>query len=260
MKPVLFKIVLGMLISVALFISSCETAQPDNQSAEDEARGSYIMADAFAVSNNEAGGGGGKSIPDCMVVVRDTLSNPKTLTITYTNCDFRGAVRNGTIHASYTVGAQGDRAISAVITFENYTFDGIEVEGTITTTFGGTILVPEIDVVAENMIFTFTDNRTVSYSSDLTFTFVDGFRDGVLNNIVYVVNGTSEGVNRLGKSYSAVYNTVRTEGDCGTGYPVSGTVTVNSDKGESVIDFGNGICDNIITVTNGGVSITITLD
>ncbi len=248
-----------MLLGVLAMVS-CEKSQPDNQSAEDEARGSYIMADAFAVSNNEAGGGGGKSIPECMTVVRYPDTNPKTMTITFNNCDYRGSVRNGTINVSYTVNEVGLRAVSATITFDNYTFDGVAVAGTVTSTFSGTLLIPEIHVLAQNMVFTFSDNRTISYSSDLTFTFVNGLGDGILENVVYEVSGTSEGVNRLGKSYTSVYSNVRFEGDCGSGYPVSGTVTVNSDKGESVIDFGTGTCDNIITVTNGGVSITITLN
>ena len=248
-----------MLLGVLAMVS-CEKAQPDNQSAEDDARGSYIMADAFAVSNNEAGGGGGKSIPECMTVVRVTETNPKSVTITFDNCDYRGSVRNGTINVTYTVGEVGQRAVNATITFENYTFDNVDVEGTITSTFSGTLLLPVIDVVSEDMLLTFPDNRTISYASDLTFSFVNGLGDGVLANVVYEVSGTSDGVNRLGESYSSVYSDVRYEGDCGSGYPVSGTVTINSDKGESIIDFGNGTCDNIITVTKGGVSITITLN
>jgi hypothetical protein len=260
MKTTILKTLFMTLLSGALFMGSCVKSQPDNQSAEDDARGSYIMADAFAVGNNEAGGGGGKSIPGCMTVVRNLDTNPKTVDITFDNCDYRGAVRNGIIHASFSLGPEGLRAVSASLTFENYTFEGIAVEGTITSTFGGTLLLPEIHVVSENMVLTFTDSRSISYSSDMTFAFVNGLGDGILENVVIEVSGTADGVNRQGKSYTSVYNAVRFEGSCGTGYPVSGTVTINSDKGESVIDFGDGTCDKIITVTNGNASITITLN
>jgi len=259
MKTNLLKI-LSVFFTIGLFaLVSCEKPDPDAQSAEDDARGSYIMADAFAIGNNEAGGGGGKAdLPDCVDVYRNEQD---TVILTFDNCDFRGATRNGSIIINYTRELDfGERAASIIITFDNYTMDGISVEGKITTTFGGTYIRPAIHVVSENMLATFTDGKTISWSSDKTFTIVSGFGDGDISTNIIEMSGTASGINRESKSYTSVYNAVRVERSCDAGYPVSGTVTIESDKGTSVIDYGDGTCDKIITVTNNGLTVEVTLN
>ncbi len=260
MKSNLFKF-LSVFFALSIFIlASCEKPDPDAQSAEDDARGSYIMADAFAVGNNEAGGGdGGKAEVPGMIVERNIMN--RTVTITFENCDYRGAIRNGIIHVSYSVpDLQYPRAVSITVTFENYTMDGISVEGTIVTTYGGTFLVPAIHIVATNMIATFPNQETLNWSADQTYTMTFGFGDGDISNNVVEMSGTAEGTNREGNVFNSIYSAVTVERSCEAGYPVSGTVTIESDKGTSVIDYGEGECDKIITVTNNGITITITLD
>ena len=89
MKTKHFKII-ALFFAVGLMaFSSCKKPDPDSQSAEDDARGSYIMADAFAVANNEAGddGSGKAAYPEGMTVERD--SGTHSVTITFENCNFR---------------------------------------------------------------------------------------------------------------------------------------------------------------------------
>ncbi len=261
MKTKHFKIITLFFVVGLLAFSSCEKPEPDTQSAEDDARGSYIMADAFAVSNNEAGDDGSSKMiyPEGMTVTKDTAAN--TVTITFDNCEFRGKVRNGIIHVGYTKRPLiGLRAVDINITFENYYIDGIHVEGTINTTFGGTYLLPEFHVVATNMKATFTDGQFISWSSDQTFKITSGFGDYNIDNNVLEVSGTVDGTNRAGNTYHSVYDKVTLDRACSYGYPISGTVTITSDKGTTIIDYGTGDCDNLITVTNNGVSVNITLD
>ncbi len=258
MKTNMFKILSVFFVLSIVALVSCEKPDPDAQSAEDDARGSYIMADAFAIGNTEAGGGGKAYLPECVDVYRNQMD---TVILTFNNCDYNGAVRNGSIIVNYTLRPLiGARAANVIITFDNYTMDGVSVEGTITTTFGGTIIKPEIHILADNMLATFPDERTLSWSSDKTFTIVSGFGDGDFTTNIIEMSGTASGVNRKGESYSSVYNTVRVERSCEAGYPVSGTVTIESDKGTSVIDYGEGTCDNVISVTNNGITIPLTLD
>ncbi len=261
MKTKNFKI-LAIIFALGLFaLSSCEKPDPDSQSAEDDARGSYIMADAFAVSNNEAGddGTGKAAYPAGMTVVRDSVAH--TVTITFDNCEYLGKVRNGIIHIAYErLFNIGLRAVNLNITFENYTIDGVKVEGTIETTFGGTYKVPEIHVVATAMKATFPDGKFISWSSDMTYTITEGFGDYDISNNVLEISGTINGTNRAGKDYTSVWNKVTLKRICPDGYPVSGTVTITSDKGETVIDYGNGECDDEITITNEGVTVTINLN
>ncbi len=260
MKTKQFKIfVILFAIGLTVF-SSCQKPDPDSQSAEDNARGSYIMADAFAVSNSEAGGTGGKAVyPEGMTVVRDSITH--SLTIRFDSCDFRGKIRNGIIHVVYvprfTIGL---RAVDLTITFENYYIDGIHVEGTIKTTFGGTYLKPAIHVIATNMKATFPDNKVLSWSSDKTFTMTEGYGTYTIDDNVLEISGTVTGTNRAGKEFHSVYDQVTLKRSCPDGYPVSGTVTITSDKGETLIDYGDGTCDDIITISNNGVTITIHLN
>ncbi len=261
MKTKHFKLIAIFFAVGLLAFSACKKPDPDSQSAEDDARGSYIMADAFAVGNNEAGddGSGKAAYPEGMTVVRDTVAH--TVTITFENCNFRGKIRNGIIHVGYTrIPTVGPKAVNLEITFENYTIDGIKVEGAIRTTFGGTYKVPEIHVVATNMKATFTDGKVLSWSSDKTFTITEGFGDNDIDNNVLEISGTVNGTNRAGEDFKSVYDKVTLKRSCPDGYPVSGTVTITSDKGTTVIDYGNGECDDIITVTNEGVSVTIHLN
>jgi len=255
MKTNLFKI-LAVFFAFGLFaLTSCEKPNPDTQSAEDDARGGYMMADAFAIGNDNAGGDGGKTLfPDGMVVTHPEAGK---VVVTFTNCDYRDAVRNGVINISYTQRDAGERAFNITITFENYTMDGVQLEGTIVTTFGGTYRIPEINVVATNMKATFTDGKVLSWSSNQTFKVLEGFANPDVTNVVEM-SGTVEGNNRDNKSFTSVYAALLKK-ECSK-YPVSGTVTIISDKGTTVIDYGNGECDNKITVTNAGITVPVTLD
>ncbi len=261
MKTKQFKIIALFFVVGLLAFSACEKPDPDSQSAEDDARGSYIMADAFAVANNEAGDDGtGKTVyPEGMTVERDTVKH--TVTITFDNCDYRGRIRNGIINITYTrIPTVGLRAVNLIITFDNYTIDGIKVEGAIRTSFGGTYEVPEINVIATNMKATFTDDKYITWSSNKIFTITEGFGDYDIDNNVLEISGTVSGTNRAGNDFTSVYDKVTLKRSCADGYPVSGTVTITSDKGTTVIDYGDGTCDDVITVTNNGVSVTIHLN
>ncbi|MCD4794053.1 MAG: hypothetical protein K8R54_12515 [Bacteroidales bacterium] len=259
MKSNFFKILTIFFAAGLLILSGCKKPDPDAQSAEDDARGGYIMSDAFAVGNNQAGGGGGKAdLPGCVEVYKNDVD---TIILTFNdNCEYRGAVRNGSIIIKYTLLADiGLRAVEFVITFDNYSINDIGVEGTITTTFGGTYIKPAINVVATDMVATFSDSRTISWSSNKTFTILNGFGDGDISTNVIEMSGTATGVNRNGVSYTARYDAVTVDRSCEYGYPVSGTVTIVSENGTSVIDYGDGACDNIITVTNGKISVEVKL-
>ncbi len=261
MKTKHFRILVLFFAVGLMFFSACEQPDPDSQSAEDDARGSYIMADAFAVANNEAGDDGtGKILyPDGMTVERDTIKH--TVTITFDNCDFRGRIRNGIIHVAYTrIPTVGLRAVNLTVTFEDYSIDNIKVEGSMITSFGGTYLIPEINVIGTNMKATFPDGKYISWSSNMTYKITEGFGDYDISNNVLEVSGTSSGTNRAGVDYSAIYDKVTVDRACSYGYPISGTVTISSDDKETVIDYGDGDCDDVITVSNNGVSITIHLD
>ncbi len=262
MKTKQFKITVILFAAVLMVFSACQKIKPDAQSAEDDARGSYIMADAFALSNTEAGnpGPGKTGYPENMTVERDSVKH--TVKITFENCEYLGKLRNGVVNILYAENpTQCERAVNlTAVTFENYTFDGVGVEGTISSTFGGSCEKPEIKVRASNMVATFTDGKKIKWASDMVFTITEGFNDTDMTNDKFLISGTQSGINRDDKSFTSSYTEVGIDGACELGYPVSGTVDIKSNKSTTTINYGEGACDDAMTISANGIELTIHLD
>jgi hypothetical protein len=64
----------------------------------------------------------------------------------------------------------------------------------------------------------------------------------------YLVSGTASGVRASGWSYSHVINQLDVKFSCR--FPVSGTISVTNKLGSFIIDYGQGECDNIATITD----------
>ncbi len=255
MKTNYFKII-AIFLAMGLFVvSSCKKPDPDSQSAEDDARGSFIMADAFALGNDNAGGGGGGKLDGCMA---KEIIDAHTFKLNFTDgCEYRGHSRKGALIVAWEMGGEfGERAFNITVTFDEYYVDGIGVSGEIQTTFKGPYANPKIAVKSTNMVATFANGETIKWSSDKNFT-IANFLEQTPN--VVTMSGTASGTNRSGEDYTATYSDVKVDRICELGYPVSGTVTIESDKGTTVIDYGSGNCDNEITVTNGGVTVEVKL-
>ncbi|RLD51779.1 MAG: hypothetical protein DRI94_05065, partial [Bacteroidetes bacterium] len=97
MKKNFLKISTLLLLGFVFTFSACKKDDADSQSAEDAARGSYIMADAFAMSND--GSDGGKALKaqfsDCKFTYNQLDDG---FELTFDNCtDDAGITRNGTI-------------------------------------------------------------------------------------------------------------------------------------------------------------------
>lgn len=261
---------LMLLIAGFTFLSwglnSCDTNnqesdEPDAQSAEDDARGAYVVADAFALGNDTGGDTGGKAALEdtlCAIITRtgDLLSG--TITIDFDSCTYNERLRDGIVNVAYErVSVIHPRAVNTTITFTDYYIDGVKVEGTITSTIQGDSITPSYTINASNMVLTFPDSKTITWSSNRTYTMVQGFSTITRLDNVIEMSGTSEGVNRAGIDFSTVHDAIRIENICK--WPVSGTNTITSDKGTTVIDFGNGTCDREITVTNNGMTVVVYL-
>ena len=78
-----------------------------------------------------------------------------------------------------------------------------------------------------------------------------------------LVESIASGLNRAGEAYSAtVTSTLVYKRACRlerVRIPVSGIKTVVKGDRTMVVDFGDGTCDNIITVTTGDITTTIDL-
>ncbi len=256
--------ILILLFGVILIIStSCKKIEdPDSQSAEDDTVLASGIQDVFSIGNDIAVNAGVKNLFDyseCVTVKRTVLEASTVDTVVFNDCIIREITRNGTIIITYTKeNPQFPNRISTMsITFDNYSADDIGVEGTISSSIGAVSLTPTYTIIATDMVFTYSGDRTITGNSEKTFTMIEGFGDLDPTNNVLEVSGTAGGTNREGNNFASQANKIRREWACK--YPVSGTTTITGDKGETIVNFGEGTCDNEATVTKKDVTSTIKL-
>ncbi len=221
-----------------------------------------VISDAGFDSFSEASGRGIRDeILDCAAVTHDTINNVITIDYGEDGCEGRrGRLRKGKIIIEY----QGRRfAVGAFrrVTFEDFSVDSTYIEGTRTHTVtsvdadAGTVTV---DITLEGGKITFDDGTFAT--RDASRTRVWNQSDGTTR-----LTGSASGVNREGENYSMVITEELVFArDCWGGrvfVPVSGIKAYTVGENSWTLDYGDGACDNLATVTNGDVTeeIVITL-
>jgi hypothetical protein len=198
-----------------------------------------------------------------ITVTRPTASLwPKTVTVDYgTSCTgINDNVRSGKIIIDVT-GPRLQVGSKRTITFANYFFNGIKVEGT---------------KVLENMGYNNNQNLVISVKlTDGKLTLPDGktiertvdhqseWTAGLLTKNIWddecLITGTSAGKNIDGVAYT---NTIMTalHWTRACRFIVSGVVNIQREGKDPVqLDYGNGDCDAKAVVTKNGISTEILL-
>ncbi|MCF6366353.1 MAG: hypothetical protein L3J35_09135 [Bacteroidales bacterium] len=247
MKKKLFLITTLLITGVLFTLNSCKKDDADSQSAEDAARGSYIMADAFALGNS--GTGGGKAIKEQFYACsfNYTVITNNGFELTWIDCtDDYGITRNGTIRVTgdETVYDANTTSASLTIEFINYSIEGQSVSGKLTFTVSSGLLGFYIGIAAENFKIVYADGTSVIYNSaDITYVF------SILNGFKIEIVGGADGVNRKGQHFSYEIEGMKVEFLATSGmctYPTEGTITINID-GEKpiVLDYNTETCGQI---------------
>lgn len=187
-----------------------------------------------------------------------------TITIDFgTGCaDKRGNTRKGMIIITYS-GRRFMPGSSIITTFKDYFRNDVQVEGTHTiTNIAPTLLdYPKFQIVITGGKLTFPDGRTATREQNLTREWQRG--PSPLTD-KWVVDGKASGTNRNGKNYtmeitkSLVYSTACRYSDK-VFIPVAGVKHLVVDSKDITIDFGDGTCDNKVTITINGQSTEQTL-
>jgi hypothetical protein len=187
---------------------------------------------------------------------------PKIITIDYgSGCTgFYDNTRSGKIIIAVT-GPRKNLGSKRTITFDNYFFNGIKVEGTKT--------VENIGYNNnQNMVFsvkltdgklTLPNGSVIERSVDHQREWVAGFNTKNIWDDEVLITGTSSGVNINGVAYT---NTITTalHWTRACKFIVSGVVDIQREGKDSIIlDYGTGNCDAVATVTKGGETREITL-
>ncbi len=106
---------------------------------------------------------------------------------------------------------------------------------------------------------TYADSTSMTWECEKQSEMIEGGATFKFSDDVWSVTGSGSGVNIDGKSFKMTIITPLIYKN-GCFYPVSGVLTIETDGEETTtIDYGNGECDNKITVTTGDESVEIEL-
>jgi hypothetical protein len=191
----------------------------------------------------------------CPVITISAGTFPKTITINYgTGCSgFNGSTRSGKIIITVTNKRSVVGAIRTV-TFDNYFFNGIRVEGTkvLTTLPLSNNQNPVLSVKLTGGKLTLTDGKTIERSFDHKKEWTAGWNTP--KNIwddEWLVTGTATGKNINGIAYT---NTILTalHWTRACEFLVSGSIKFERTGVEPIVlDYGTGTCDAKATVQRG---------
>lgn len=207
--------------------------------------------------------GDGSKLGSCATITHDTISVPRVITIDFgtVNCLCPdGKYRRGQIIITYT---GRFRRISGVVThtFNNFYVNDNHVQGTkVMTNLGpNSSGFPQFRKVVNGSITMINDGTVISWNSTHTRTFIAGFNTAMWTDDVFLIEGNSTVSNSNGGGIARLITVpLRKEATCH--HFVSGTVKITPiNKPERILDYGDGTCDNIATLTIGDRTITIKL-
>lgn len=196
-------------------------------------------------------------ILDCAIVEKDIVN--KIVTIDYGDgcVGPGGRLRKGKIVIEYNERKLIPGAFR-IVTLVDFSIDSVQIEGTRTITNISEDIsdTPTFSITLVGGKLTFLDETFATRDADHTRTWVRA--NNPLEDETQV-EGSAEGLKRDGVRYTVtilerlIYKRAcRAEG---VFIPVSGVKQITSGDNVAIIDFGDGRCDNIVTITiNGGES------
>jgi hypothetical protein len=200
--------------------------------------------------------GGSQTFQGCASISRTIEGNSKILVIDFGSegCTSpRGHVKKGKIILTLT-GVHFTTGFTKTIEFQNFYMDGNLIEGkrTISTTLTGLTLSQR--VVIENGRVTLTDGVVISFEEDKTRTLTQGLLTPTdFSDDVWEITGSSSGVNYNQVAYSMmITKPIVRNASCK--FAVSGTKVFTAKGHTATLDYGNGTCDKIATVTSGNLT------
>ena len=178
-------------------------------------------------------------------------------------CDEGGLLIKGKITTTYSYTWTTSQT---AIVYENYSFDGITMNGTVSSNDSW-----EFDVNTDSLSFSFSFNS--AFEEDITFTYEDGTTDHYVSDMTLAGTETQMSIDGIyqvessnGDSYSSVISTpLIYDYSCATDpnnfvfIPVIGVENSTYNGDEMSLNYGDGTCDNIVSITAGGETIDVDL-
>jgi hypothetical protein len=251
----------------ALLNNEAEEAEMTSMASINENESDDVLE---VVSQSEASiesDGAGRLNELCAIVTNDAENS--ILTIDFgTGCvGPYGRTRSGKIIVAYS-GTINDGISSRIITFENYVVNNKGVSGSIelrdTTVNEDETVSSTKKLVA--LTITFPNGEFVSYTGSRSRLWTEGVLDGDPSNNVFIITGSVEGLWSNGRTFThRITEPIVSDWSCAAsgGFArVSGVVEVERLGGfvkrKRITRYGNGTCDNTITVIIGTREFVIT--
>jgi hypothetical protein len=262
------------LIALGFSFSSCEKNEEDGyfsdsqiSSVQDDAQSNDLMddidneTDDVSNANNslKSASADTSALSGRTVVWTTNNDGTKTAVVTYTNFQNPHAinerVKNGKINIVIT-GRRGDNTYKRVVTFENFTVNGIKIEGTRTIEKVSDL---SYRITLTGGKITFRDNTTFVCQYVRVRTMISGWNTpSFIWDDSYTFEGDAQGTTRKNVEYTkeiiepvTILTAYR--------FPVSGSFKVTTATDTLTLDYGNGTLDAIATISKNGVSRTISL-
>ncbi len=171
-----------------------------------------------------------------------------------------GRLRTGKVIIRYE-GERSGADVNRTITFENYSVNERGITGMIETeraTDGQTSVAMR---KLTDLTVTYKDGKTTVLNGTEQRQWTEGRGDGNPSNDIFEITGTLEGVDRAGRSFtSVIVEPITVNTGCDKYVRVSGTKEVTTGRNQKyTTDFGDGSCDNVITVTTPRRTFDITV-
>lgn len=239
--------------------TSATKAATENATIDGAFTDAFRQVDKAAKENNV------KDSNSCPIVTftpPDLSTYPKDLVIDFgTGCTGSdGVLRSGKILAHLTKSYIDSGSVTTV-TFDNYYVNSRKITGTeiITNQGKNNAGHPVFEVQVQNGNLYSPDGVT-TYNSVQQREWIEGYNT-LLDPMddVYMITGTANGVTTDGTSYTVtITSALRVAVGCA--WVESGTLNITEPNVPVItLDYGNGNCDNIATVTCAGYTFTINM-
>ncbi len=268
MKRFSILIVLGLIFGLVT-LNSCQKAQvTDDDTIEATISADQATTDGLNVASTEATTAKETTDGTCYTVERtiDWDNGIGTVVITFngSTCD-DSIYREGTMTIVWDLGWRlNPDGKSMTITYENFVRNDKIFNGSINVSISvdsvaldSTIeIVPVFHITYTDFSITFPDSTqfTISGTKDIRY---EGYFDLDRTNNQLVINSQISGTARNGYNFTSVGENITIKAACGFRFPVAGTKTISIEGGKTyLIDFGDGTCDLVYTVTVDGETET----
>ena len=236
------------------FELSSDQAISDNLAEDANDLFMQVAVENNVAGNNFTGGDQGTTTNDfipCATVTITPGGFPKTIVIDFgTSCTFNGITRSGKINivVSDSVRRTGS---TAVMTFDNYYVNLFKVEGTYTWTNTSTAATRSWSRKTENGKITSPTGRYWLHSGMRYVTQTGGVGTYTIIDDVYSITGNHSVTNAAGQTRDCtVLEALQKKNACAN--IDKGKLKVQGPSHYAVIDFGDGTCDNLATISIDG--------